>query len=56
MKRFFEQVLVDPVADGIYRVVATPGLVLGIAAGDIIRVTPEAGYEIDGVTPLGWWT
>jgi hypothetical protein len=42
----FEQVLVDRLDGGAYRVVATPGLVLGIAAGDVIRVTPEARYEI----------
>ena len=42
----FEQVLVDRLDDGAYRVVATPGLVLGIAADDVVRVTPEARYEI----------
>ena len=42
----FEEVLVDRLHGGVYRVVATPGLVLGIAADDVVRVTPEARYEI----------
>ena len=42
----FEQVLVDLLDDGTYRIIATPGLVLGIAADDVVRVTPDASYEI----------
>jgi hypothetical protein len=35
---FFESVLVEPVDDGSYRVLASPGLVEGIAAGDEIEM------------------
>ena len=38
----FEQVLVDLLDDGTYRIIATPGLVLGVAADDVVRVTPDA--------------
>ena len=41
-----EEVHVDRLDDGTYRVVATPGLVLGIAAGDVLRVTADGRYEI----------
>jgi hypothetical protein len=42
----FEEVLVDRLDSGTYRVVATPGLVLGIAADDVVRITPDARYQI----------
>jgi Domain of unknown function (DUF4265) len=42
----FEQVLVDRLDDGTYRIIATPGLVLGIAADDVVRVTPDSQYEL----------
>jgi hypothetical protein len=35
----FEEVLVDVVGEDVYRLVASPGLVLGVAAGDEIKVT-----------------
>ena len=42
----FEEVLVDRLDGDTYRIVATPGLVLGVAADDIVRVSPEAQFEV----------
>ena len=33
-----EEVLVDDLGDGLYRIAATPGMVEGIAAGDIVQL------------------
>jgi len=37
-----EEVLVDAIGDGLYKIVATPGLVLGLAADDLIKRTKDA--------------
>ena len=44
----FEQVLAEKLeAEDTYRVVASPGLVLGVAAGDVLRVDLPAGeFEV----------
>ncbi|WP_461024347.1 DUF4265 domain-containing protein [Thalassiella azotivora] len=36
-----EQVSVEPLGSGRYRVLATPGLVMGTAAGDVVEVAPD---------------
>jgi hypothetical protein len=41
-----EEVLVDRLDADVYRIVATPGLVLGVAAGDTIRVQPDTGFTL----------
>jgi uncharacterized protein DUF4265 len=42
----YEEVLVDPLGDGLHRLVASPGLVLGVAAGDHIAVSGEGRFEV----------
>ncbi len=43
-----ESLLVEPVGEGIYRLLRSPGLADGLAAGDLFRLLPgeEAGFEI----------
>ena len=42
----YEQIRVDVLGENRYRLVASPGLVLGIAAGDEIRPTGEGEFEV----------
>jgi Domain of unknown function (DUF4265) len=39
----YEEVLVDHLSESKYKIVATPGIVLGIAAGDLIEVCSDNG-------------
>lgn len=39
----FEELLVDRLQDEVFRLVASPGLVLGLGAGDEIEVDPNSG-------------
>jgi hypothetical protein len=42
-----EEVLVDRLSPGRYRIVASPGLVLGVAAGDVIEtIGDEGGFRV----------
>lgn len=42
----FEQVHVDPLGSGRYRLRQSPGLVLGLAAGDVFELTPEGNPTV----------
>jgi hypothetical protein len=42
----YEELLVEPCGPETYKLVASPGLVLGIAAGDTIRVAGSDSFEI----------
>jgi hypothetical protein len=42
----FEKVLVDPIDGGQHRVVASPTLVLGVAAGDTIAVGDAGRFDV----------
>lgn len=39
----YENLPVDPLGEGRYRLLASPGLVLGVAKGDEIKLLPENG-------------
>ncbi len=43
-----ESLLVEPAGEGVYRLLRSPGLVDGLAAGDVFRLLPcdEAPFEI----------
>ena len=41
-----EEVLVDDLGDGLYRIAATPGMVEGIAAGDIIQLDDDERFRV----------
>jgi hypothetical protein len=45
-KPVHEELLVEPQGPETYRVLASPGLVLGIAAGDTIRAMSSGGFEV----------
>jgi hypothetical protein len=45
-KPVYEELLVEPCGPETYKLVASPGLVLGIAAGDTIRVAGSDSFEI----------
>ena len=63
----FEPVHVERTGESKYRILYSPGLILGIAAGDEIELIEDQGrFEVssrggnvydpaDGVSPLGWW-
>jgi hypothetical protein len=42
----YEELLVDPLGGDRYRVVASPGLVLGLASGDEIIAGPDQTFEL----------
>lgn len=42
----FEEVLVDELSPGVYEIIATPGMVLGIASGDIVSTDESGEYEV----------
>jgi hypothetical protein len=41
-----EEVLVDELRDGSFRIAATPGMVEGIAAGDVIRLDNDDSFTV----------
>jgi hypothetical protein len=41
-----EEVVVERVKDGRYRLLRSPGLVLGIAAGDVFEVKADGAFEV----------
>jgi hypothetical protein len=45
-QRTYEPIHVTQVRDGVYRVLYSPGLVYGIAAGDEIRALPDGEFEV----------
>lgn len=42
----YEQVLAVDLGDGTVKIDASPGLVMGVAAGDVIRLTDDNQFEI----------
>lgn len=45
-KPVYEEVVVEPLSNHLYRLVQSPGLVLGVAADDIIEVTPDRRHKV----------
>ena len=45
-ERFYEEVPVEPLDDDRFRILASPGLVDGLAAGDVFELRPEGRFEI----------
>jgi hypothetical protein len=41
-----EQVPAAPLPDGTYEVTATPALVRGCAAGDVVQLAPDGGFQV----------